>query len=76
MSSIFNLEGEVFFKFNAVADTKVQIVLWDYRHAHPLQVGMIMDLEGDDFDPHTLEYILAALTVNMANHVMSIASTN
>jgi hypothetical protein len=67
---------QTFFKFNALDKDRIQIVLWDYRHTRPLQVGMVINLEGEDFDEHTLNWILASLCVNMANYIMNMASMN
>lgn len=67
---------QTFFKFTPIDENRVQIVLWDYRHVRPLQVGMVMNLEGEDFDAHTLEYVLTALSVNMANYILNMANLN
>lgn len=67
---------QTFFKFNALDGNRIQCVLWDYRHVRPLQVGMIMNMEDDDFDAQTLEYVLTALAVNMSNYILRLANLN
>jgi hypothetical protein len=76
MTIDFPLADHTFYKFNPIDEHRVQIVLWDYRFPKPLQMGMIMNLEDDDFDAASLEYALTALAVNMANYVMTMASYN
>ena len=70
------LSEQTFFKISPVDEHRVQIVLWDYRFANPIQFGMIMNLGDEDFDAHSLEYALVTLSVNMANYVARIAMTN
>lgn len=76
-NNIANITGDgIFLKFTTLDEDRIQIVLWDYRQPNPLQFGMIMNMQGEDFDAHSLEWAIVSLHVAMANFIMQLAAKN
>jgi hypothetical protein len=73
---LFSDVSTTFLKFKALDAERIEIVLWDYRFPNPVYVGMVMNLDGSDFEPVDLEMVIGTLAVNMANQVMAIATRN
>ena len=70
------INDAVFLKLKAIENDRIQITLWDYRFTDPIHVGMIMNMQGEDFDLFTLNWAIISLTVNLANYTMKIANLN
>jgi len=66
----------LFLKFNPIDEKRIQVVLWDYRFPEPLQFGMVMNLEDENFDAHTLEWCETSLHVGLANFIMQQSRNN
>lgn len=73
---ITTTDAQIFYKITGLDNERVQFELVDFRHATPITVGIIMNLEDESLDFHSLQWVRIQLAVALANQILLLSRSN